>query len=265
MKSGVGYLKYFWVILVSLLMTAFQNCSLSNSGLKASGNSSAKSIGVSSPVGTTYEVGGEEGYEGKPSTTYGGHSTAGQCSNGSEFETEVEVDTENNVAIYTRENCESVKGGRIVPLASLEILPHNKDNFKDGSQVFERIDDPTRAAGELFAYCRGFAKTGEVMVDAIFRRNAQNEYFGRIVSGKYDINGNLVATRDTGFEKVQRWESPNHPTFVYFNFFNEAGEREAHLGIKGDGAVDGSMQYWISPDDESWGNTWNFPCVRLMK
>ncbi len=262
MNSVKGLTRFSVVILSVALLFAFQNCSFTNSGLQSAGSNSSKSFGLKDSNGTQYEIGGEEGYEGKAS--YGARTPAGQCSDGMKYDTEVDVDHNLGVAVYTRYNCQDLPMGRVIASDSLNIMPHNLDNFSEGDKVYERTDIEG-PAGELFAYCRGLTEFGDVMVDAVFRKTEDNTYFGRIVGGKYSESGALQSIRDSGYKMVKRWSSPNHPNIIYFSFYNNQGERELHISIKQFGITYGSMHYWIPPDNESWGSLWNFPCVRLVE
>lgn len=265
MKSRFGYFSKLTIaVLGAALLFAFQNCSFTDSGLQSAGyKSKSSSSNIKGSGGTRYEIGGEEGYEGKAS--YGARTPAGMCEDGKEYDSEVEVDHDKGVAVYSRYNCQDIPLGRIVASDSLDIMPHNKDNFMEGDKVYERTDDPNMPAGELFGYCRGFNSYGTVLVDAIIRVNEEGDYFGRVVGGHYSESGQLLGVRDTGWELVKRWSTPDHPDNAYFNFYNDRGERELHIGFKsGIGQTKASMHYWIIPEGQgSWGSIWNFPCVRL--
>ena len=259
MNSRLGHIsKLSMVVLGAALLFAFQNCSFTDSGLQSAGYSKY----IKGSNNTRYEIGGEEGYEGKAS--YGARTPAGICEDGKEYDSEVEVNHDKGVAVYSRYNCRDIPMGRIVDSNTLDIMPHNKDNFMDGDKVYERTDDPNAPAGELYGYCRGFNSYGTVLVDAIIRVNEDGDYFGRVVGGHYSESGQLLGVRDTGWELIKRWGVDKYPAHSYFNFYDERGERELHIGFKGMGQTKASMHYWIIPEgEESWGSIWNFPCVRL--
>ncbi len=255
MKSKVIGLTFISLILLII----FQNC-------KQIQSTKPKETSEFNPISQqiTYDA-GDTGYEGLLET-YAVSSRAGElCADGKKSYKEVEIDFENNRAFLTRDKCKEVTRQEI-DLSALELMPHNFDAFPDQDMVFERVVEETRDR-ELFAFCRGLADdngSGRIVVDIITYYLGDNRYQARVVSGKYNTNGDLVETRDSGIVSTYRWDpNPDFPEIAYFGYRNSEGVREWYYHVKGGHITKGSLNYELDKSQE-WKQIWSFPCLRYM-
>ncbi len=240
-------------VLIGACVLLFQNCSVPG-GVAQSQSSSL-----------TNKMGGDQGYEGK--LTYTSPRSTGNCLDGSNVESTVEMDSDYKRAYLTRQSCKDISPTEI-SIDSLDLLPHNLKNLVTAERFFEKKE--AISSGNTVVFCRGKASgpsdynfTVTDVVDTIVKSTGKDTYAAWMVYARYDLAGNIVSSRSYPEKPVQLWTVPSTPGQIYFDYL-EGGTRLWHLNVKPVGAGPGDLTTGGVVFYDSGLGVWEFPCHRLM-
>ena len=250
----MNYRLLLTCLTLAICLSSYTNCESTAPFAKSKSSSPAPKLG------------GDQGYEGK--ITFTSPST-GTCSDGTNVDSQVEMNADRTQAFLTRQSCQAVPTQE-VSVASLDLLPHNPDNLVTSERFYELREDAPK--GKTVVFCRGKATessdynfTVKDVVDTIVKSTGPNTYSAHMIYARYDLQGNIISTRSYPEQTVNLWTVPSTPGEIYFDYF-DGPTRLWHLNVKpipsstsGTSTTGGVVFY----DSGNLG-VWEFPCFRLM-
>jgi hypothetical protein len=250
----LGRTQKKYLILLSIFLTClttFQNCSYV--GDRKTDSKKTSDVFTSK--------GGEQGYEGK--LQYASRLLSGVCQDGSDIENRIDLSTDMKSAKMTRKNCSEI-AAEPVDMNTLDILPHNLSDVPRSSDLFELMSGGKLPDDRTVVFCRGPGTkipgdNFRSVVDIKILKALDGSFKGRIILGKYDLQGNLISIRDSGEVVIKGWDYKKDPSRMMFIY--RTGKKRQWVMLLGKNKVTQANMFFYGGTGD---HARQFPCLRML-